>query len=384
MADQGQRAGPELLDQRPRPRRDPDRQRVEGGGRRHEHRRRHVAAAALGVEELLDRVLVEGVGGQAVDGVRRQHHEAAALDGQAGRLDGGLALLVGGGRVALHRPHRASRAVVNRGRPARSRWSRTSVQRPVAVEDGRHGVALDLGVLDPEHSPGPEQHRGADRQHPDRVEAVGAREQREVRVVVARFRSDRLPRLQRDVRRVADHHVDGAGQVVEGGEGVAQPQVHAGAGQVARGPAVGRLVELDGMHLGVRHLVGDRLGDRAGAGAEVDHDRRLEGAGGLDGPAGQQLGLRPGREDTGTDLEPDVAEPRLAGQVLERLAGRPPGHEGVVPLEGLGRHVVDQRQPGPVGAEHVGEQLGGVVLGAGDAGVAQASPRPRRGPRAGS
>ena len=102
VADQGQRAGPELLDQGPRPRRDPDRQRVEGGGRRDQDRRRHVAAAALGVEELLDGVLVEGVGGQAVDGVGRQHHEAPALDGQAGGLDRGLALLVGGGRVALH------------------------------------------------------------------------------------------------------------------------------------------------------------------------------------------------------------------------------------------------------------------------------------------
>ena len=100
VADQGQRAGPELLDQGSGPRRDPDRQRVEGGGRRDQDRRRHVAAAALGVEQPLDRVLVEGVRGQAVDGVGRQHHEASALDGQAGGLDRGLALLVGGGRVA--------------------------------------------------------------------------------------------------------------------------------------------------------------------------------------------------------------------------------------------------------------------------------------------
>ena len=103
VADQGQRARPELLDQRPGPRRDPDRQRVEGRGGGDQDRRGHVAAAALGVEELLDRVLVEGVGGQAVDGVRRQHDEVTALDGQAGGLDRGLALLVGRRRVA-HRP----------------------------------------------------------------------------------------------------------------------------------------------------------------------------------------------------------------------------------------------------------------------------------------
>ena len=104
----------------------------------------------LASRSCLDRVLVEGVGGQAVDGVGRQHHEASALDGQAGGLDRGLALLVGGGRVALHwhKGHGASRAVVNRGRPARSRWSRTSVQRPVAVEHRRHRLALDVGVLD--------------------------------------------------------------------------------------------------------------------------------------------------------------------------------------------------------------------------------------------
>ena len=55
--------------------------------------------------------------------------------------------------------------------------------------------------------------------------------------MVAGLGGDRLPGLERDVRRVADDHVDGAGQVVEGVGQVAQAQVDAGAGQVARRPS---------------------------------------------------------------------------------------------------------------------------------------------------
>ena len=167
VADQGQRAGPELLDQRPGPGRDPDRQRVEGGRRRDQDRRRHVAAAALGVEQLLDGVLVEGVGGQAVDGVGRQHHEASALDGQAGGLDRGLALLVGGGRVAL--PAHGSWCQSGGGEPRTAREVAVVAHLGPASGGGQHRrdrLALDVGVLDAEHSPGPEQLRRRGRPAP--------------------------------------------------------------------------------------------------------------------------------------------------------------------------------------------------------------------------
>ena len=64
--------------------------------------------------------------------------------------------------------------------------------------------------------------------------------------MVARLGGDGLPGLERDVGRVADDHVDGAEEVVEGGGEVAVGQVDARAGEVALGPGQGTLVELDG------------------------------------------------------------------------------------------------------------------------------------------
>ncbi len=194
--------------------------------------------------------------------------------------------------------------------------------------------------------------------------------------MVARLGGDRLPGLQRDVRRVADHHVDAAVELGERRGEVAPPQLDTGAGEVALGPGVRRGVDLDGVHGGVRSLVGDRPRDRAGAGAEVDDHGCVELAGPVDRPAGEQLGLGAGHEDARADRELDVPEVGRPGEVLQRLAGRPAGDQGVVPFGRVSGHVVDHRQPRPLGAEHVGQQLGGVVLGAGDAGP----PQPVSGP----
>ena len=77
----------------------------------------------------------------------------------------------------------------------------------------------------------------------------------------------------------------------------------------------------------------------------------------LDGPAGQQLGLGTGHEDARPDEQLDVPEAGGAGQVLERLARRAARHQRVVLLGLVGRrYVVDERQPGAVDAEDVGEQ----------------------------
>ncbi len=84
-------------------------------------------------------------------------------------------------------------------------------------------------------------------------------------------------------------------------------------------------------------------------------------------PAGQQLGLGARHEDARADGQLEVAEGGGAGEVLERLAQRAAGHERVE-LVGLPRRdVVDERQLGTRRAEHVRQQLGGVVVGAGDA-----------------
>ncbi len=143
--------------------------------------------------------------------------------------------------------------------------------------------------------------------------------------MVAGLRRHGLPGLQGDVRRVAGHHVHGAGEIVERGGHVPVAQVGAGAGEVALGPAVRGLVELDRVHHRSRHLVDERPGDRPRAGAQVHDDRGPAGgehpAGLLDRPAGQQLGLGAGHEDAGPDPQLHVAEVREAGQVLQRLAG---------------------------------------------------------------
>ena len=242
---------------------------------------------------------------------------------------------------------------------------------PGGREDRRRRLPLYVGVLGPHHSPGPQQRGRTLLQRPDRVEAVGAGEQREVRVVVARLGGHRLPGLQRDVRRVADDHVDPPVELGKCRGQVALAQLDPGAGEVALGPGVRGGVDLDRVHRGVRSLVRDRPGDGAGAGAEVDDHGGSELAGPVDRPAGEELGLRARHEDPRADSELDVAEVGRAGEVLERLAGGAACDQFVVPLGRVSGHVVDHRQPRPLGAEHVGQQLGGVVLGARDAGETQ-------------
>ena len=80
-------------------------QRIEGRHRADQDRRRHLAAAALRVEERLDGGVVEGVGTEAVDRVGGEYDEPATLHRERGRLDRGLELVLGGGGV--RRAHRA-------------------------------------------------------------------------------------------------------------------------------------------------------------------------------------------------------------------------------------------------------------------------------------
>ena len=80
----------------------------------------------------------------------------------------------------------------------------------------------------------------------------------------------------------------------------------------------------------MRDLVGHRPGDRAGAGAEVDDHRARQAARLLDRPAGQQLGLGARHEDARARRRARRGGTGGAGQVLQRLPGRPPGDQGVV------------------------------------------------------
>ena len=197
--------------------------------------------------------------------------------------------------------------------------------------------------------------------------------------MVAGLGGDRLPGLERDVRRVADHDVDGAVEVVEGVGHVAVPQVDAGAGQVAGGPARARRRR-------ARRRAPRRPAPRS---ATRQRDRPGAGARGRRRPAPGRRPRRPAparppsrraARSPGAARTPR-ARPRSstwrnaarAGQVLQRLAGGAARDQRVVRL-GLRRRSTasTSAQPGRVGAEHVREQLGGVVLRAGHAGLARA------------
>ncbi len=95
----------------------------------------------------------------------------------------------------------------------------------------------------------------------------------------------------------------------------------------------------------------------------------------VDGPAGHHLGLRPGHEHARPHLELEVAEVRLAGDVLQRLAGGPAGDIGPEPrVEGGVGHGVQLAAPDPV---HAGRDQLGVGARRFHPGLGQ----PRRGQR---
>src|SRR5690606_31366422 len=217
--------------------------------------------------------------------------------------------------------------------------------RPAAVlgEDPRHLAALGVRVLDDDHAAGAQQPVRGAFQAADQVQAVLAGEEGQPGVVVAGLGGDVLPLGERDVGRVGDDQVDLAVEVGEGGQGVALPEVDPRPLHVAAGPAQRVLGELHGVHARARHLLGEGERDGARAGAQVD-DARLDHvhrAHGVYGPADDRLGLRARHEHAGADLEFQVAEVGVAGDVLERFARLAAGDDLPVPGVEVGvGHVV--------------------------------------------
>ena len=269
---------------------------------------------------------------------------------------------------------------MKRARPARSGWSRTSAQRPVAAKTAGADSPWTSACSTPTTPPGRSSSGGPALEHPDRVEAVGAGEEREVRVVVAGLGGDRLPGLERDVRRVAGDHVDGAGQVVEG-----RRPCRRGAGRrrCRRGCAPPRRAPARPARRRARAPSGPRRRPPWRSRRSRCTGRRRPGAASarrlLDRPAGEQLGLGPGHEDA-------------RARRRARRGGSTPCRSGAAAARGPRGGRAARRTPRAprrarrrpaaaataVGAEDVREQLGGVVLRAGDAGRAQ----PRRPPSA--
>ena len=157
-SDQGEPARPERLGQPVRHRRAgsrPARPRVEaspistGTG--------IVRPRFLAASSPVDGGRGERVGGDAVDRVGGQQHQLAAADGGGGGVETGGAgvgvgavVEVGHGAAVFRSAQAERRAVVNRGRPARSGWSSTSVNAPCARTSAGSALALLVGVLDAE------------------------------------------------------------------------------------------------------------------------------------------------------------------------------------------------------------------------------------------
>ena len=195
--------------------------------------------------------------------------------------------------------------------------------------------------------------------------------------MVARLGRDRLPGLVRDVGRVADDDVDGAGQVVErrrpGRPAGGRRRCRPGCGRPRRGPARRarrRARRAAGTSSATALAIAPEPVPRSTTTARpvlVLRSRRR-----LDRPAGEQLGLGPRHEHPRTDLQVDVAEVGDAGQVLQRLAGRAARDQRVVLLDEGCRYVVHERQLRPLDPQHVGQQHLGVVR-------PETRPRPRPG-----
>ena len=269
----------------------------------------------------------ERVGGHAVDGVGRQQHQLAPRRSRRRRRRGRRRARRGRcsrrgqprGSSLPHGRFSGRRAVVKRGRPARSGWSSTSVEGPVRADEAGSALALLVGVLDAQPPAGVQQ-PGGDGQHPaDDVEPVRARPRaraagrgRPPRAAARRRRARRAGwrRRRRPGRRARDSscrvgHV--AGDDADG----RVTRRHPGHG-VVPGPLDGAGIALDGGDPGTRVLVRDRQRDGAGAAAEVDDDRRRR-----DRPAAPAPSRSAARSPAGAR--------RRRGRRRAPGGGRPPG-----------------------------------------------------------
>ena len=132
---------------------------------------------------------------------------AAAASRPAARASGSeQSIEVGHGAAVSLSRQPARRAVVKRGRPARSRWSVTSVQPPAPRTSAGSASPCWSACSMPSAATGHQEPGGGPEEPPDDVEAVGAAPQGERRVVVGDLL--RHPRAVGHVRRVGDDDVD--------------------------------------------------------------------------------------------------------------------------------------------------------------------------------
>ena len=221
--------------------------------------------------------------------------------------------------------------MVNRGRPARSGWSSTSVKPPCARTTAGSAVALLVGVLDAEPAAGAQQ-PGGDGQHAaDDVEPVRAAPQRQRRVVVGdlarqhgrrRARRAGWRRRRRPCRRARD---SSAGSVMSPATTpTAVSPAAARVGGVVPGPRDGAGVPLDGGHARAGVLVRDRQrdGTRSRCPGRRRSARPGRAARSSAQPASCSVSGR-GHEDPGPDGELEVAEGGAGRSGAAAAPGRP-------------------------------------------------------------
>ncbi len=205
------------------------------------------------------------------------------------------------------------------------------------------GIAHEVGglievsfiELAAKHATGAQGTRRELEQAAEHIEAVGAAVQRELGLVVLDLGGNLLGKHRRgNVGRVAHQHGEGARKHrVDPGcqvalhelDRVGKPERIA----VARGEVDGRGREIRGHDLRAPPLIGDGKRDAARAAPHLQHAARQPTGGGrgcvhaLERGVYQHLRLGTGNQDALLAAQDDVAEGRLARDVLQRLAGGP-------------------------------------------------------------
>ena len=260
--------------------------------------------------------------------------------------------------------------------------------REARPRQGEGGLALLLADLGEEGAAGLQVGRGVAQQPLDEAEAVGAAVQAEAGLVLADLRGRGLEVGAADVGEVGGDDVDLRG---ERRQEVALAEVDALRDAVAFGVAAGEgervRRDIDGDDR--RPAAGSRASDTAMApqptptSAIAKPVARSSRSAEREHQLHERLGLRPGDDGGGRDLELQAEELLAAGDVGDGLVGEAAAQEGVEGGGGVRREVV--REPlvevGAVGAEGVGEEelrLQGGLVAAGSASAAVARWRASR------
>ena len=179
---------------------------------------------------------------------------------------------------------------------------------------------------------------------------------------------ERVELVVTHVGRVAHDHIPRAGGL-RGGKQVALEKLDPLGDPMPRGILTSH-GERGGRDVG-RHepgpwqMLGERDGDRAGAGAHVDDPRRRQRLAEIDHPHHQPFRLRPWHEHGGRDREGKRKELTVAHEIGHRLPIATPFHEFAKPGPlGVGHRRIERRvEEDPLAATHVRQQHFGVEPG---------------------